>query len=355
MCTIAGYIGNQAAAPILFEMLSRQEGLVGGFYTGIATLHEGRLYYEKVVGDSGVLLKETQALQLPGTIGIIHTRTASGGGREWAHPFIDAKEELAYIANGSVGKYENDSCLAAAAIELEKAGCCLKSAQLTPVDTYPSLADGRYVHFSDIMCQTIAEAYFSLADESNRLRRAATKAYERYPGELVGLCLHARHPDEIVAVRHNKPIEIGFDHKGNVFMASTRLAFPENIVWQMRLPAMTGASVRRDASVELDSFTGKLLRVGPYPSSVAIVRELIGFMEKHGPCNIEQLFAAVIPLWPDGTLVEKETVVFDLLASLFREGRLEFDIRRRPGMEGRGTVPWTWVMLKEASGKNSNQ
>lgn len=80
MCTLAGYIGDQRAAPVLFEMLSRQEGLAGGFYTGIATVHEGRLYYEKVVGDSATLFAETKAWELPGNIGIIHTRTPSGGG-----------------------------------------------------------------------------------------------------------------------------------------------------------------------------------------------------------------------------------------------------------------------------------
>ena len=41
MCNIAGYVGNKPAAPILLEMLRNQEGLAGGYYTGIATRHEG--------------------------------------------------------------------------------------------------------------------------------------------------------------------------------------------------------------------------------------------------------------------------------------------------------------------------
>lgn len=40
MCNIAGYIGEQQAAPILIEMIREQEGLDAGFYTGIATIHE---------------------------------------------------------------------------------------------------------------------------------------------------------------------------------------------------------------------------------------------------------------------------------------------------------------------------
>ena len=47
MCNIAGYIGNRQAAPILLEMLRRQQPYDGDMSTGIATLHEGKLYYKK--------------------------------------------------------------------------------------------------------------------------------------------------------------------------------------------------------------------------------------------------------------------------------------------------------------------
>ena len=40
MCNIAGYIGKKNAAPILFEMMKKQEGFGGGYYTGITT-HDG--------------------------------------------------------------------------------------------------------------------------------------------------------------------------------------------------------------------------------------------------------------------------------------------------------------------------
>lgn len=46
MCNIADYNGTRQAAPILLQMIRAQEGLDGGFYTGIATFHEGRLNIE---------------------------------------------------------------------------------------------------------------------------------------------------------------------------------------------------------------------------------------------------------------------------------------------------------------------
>lgn len=343
MCTLAGIIGNRPAAPLLLEMLARQEGLAGGFYTGIATLHEGRLYYEKVVGDSATLLKETAARDLPGNIGIIHTRTPSGGGREWAHPFVDTAAQLAYIANGAVGKYNNLPYLARVSMGLGKTGHRFRSQQMEPVESYPSLPDGRTIHFSDIMCQLIADAYQPLAGQPDALLQAASSAYQACPGELVGLCLHALHPDEIVAVRHNKPLEIGRDKEGTLYLASTTLAFPENVTWQMRMPPAAGATIRRDGSVQILPFTSELLPLGPFPSPSAIVEQLVGFMRRHGSCNMEQLFDAALVLWPAGSLVEKEIVVFEMLACLLAEGRIEFEPRCRTGMFGQGSVPWTWV------------
>ena len=55
MCNIAGYIGDESAAPILLEMTERQQGFAGGYSTGIATICDGELYSAKVVGDVSTL------------------------------------------------------------------------------------------------------------------------------------------------------------------------------------------------------------------------------------------------------------------------------------------------------------
>ena len=66
MCVIAGYSGNKRAAPILIEMMRKTEYIDGGLSTGIATIHEGKLYVRKVLGDTDMLVRETDALDLPG-------------------------------------------------------------------------------------------------------------------------------------------------------------------------------------------------------------------------------------------------------------------------------------------------
>ncbi|MBO5652898.1 MAG: glutamine--fructose-6-phosphate aminotransferase, partial [Clostridia bacterium] len=67
MCNIAGYAGKRRAAPILLEMLRRQQAFDGDMSTGIATVHEGKLYCRKIVGDVDKLIAETDVLDLPGT------------------------------------------------------------------------------------------------------------------------------------------------------------------------------------------------------------------------------------------------------------------------------------------------
>ena len=74
MCVLAGYVGPDRAAPILIDMLRRQQGLGGGYQTGLATVTDGCLHYEKVTGDLDVLLSETRRGSC-GTVGIIHSRS----------------------------------------------------------------------------------------------------------------------------------------------------------------------------------------------------------------------------------------------------------------------------------------
>ena len=94
MCNIAGYIGSQQAAPILLEMLRRQQPYDGDMSTGIATVHEGKLYYRKMVGDVDNLIRNSDVLDLPGTIGIAHTRPSGSNAGIPYHPFLSPDETM---------------------------------------------------------------------------------------------------------------------------------------------------------------------------------------------------------------------------------------------------------------------
>jgi len=343
MCVIAGYIGEKQAAPILLEMLRREEGLAGGFYSGIATVHEGSLETEKTVGDVEALTRETAAMRLPGNIGVVHSRTPSGGGREWGHPFIDTAAQMAYIANGAVGKFENLEQLAALSQELMEDGHRFLSAQQEAVASYPVLRNGLSVHFSDTYCQAIAAAYRRSAPSPQRLLQAAWEIYQDVPGELVGLCLHAAHPDEIVAVRHNKPLEIGRDAEGGIYLASTTLAFPSGVTPLMRMPAGAAASFHRDGTVTVKPFIKSTLQVGPFPSAAALAERVGDLLRGDEPPTFAALCDAVKPLWAEDCLNEKEIALFEMLASLSAEKRIRLENESVPGMFGKGQVPRTRI------------
>jgi glutamine phosphoribosylpyrophosphate amidotransferase len=345
MCVIAGYIGNKQAAPVLLKMLQQEEGLGGGFYSGIATIHEGKLHYAKAVGDVSALIENTQALQLPGTIGIAHSRTASGGGREWGHPFVDTNNQLAYIANGSVGSFDNLPLLTTLSEKLMAAGHRFLSAQNSAVGKYPQLKNGQSVHFSDTFCQAIAAAYEAISDHPQPLLTAAAQTYQDYPNEIVGLCLHAAHPDEIVAVRHNQPCEIGRNDEGNIYLATTSIAFPSEVSWQMRMPAQAGAAFHRNGSMHIEPFRKISIPLGPFPSPAAIEEAITPLLNNCEPPTLGSLCDAVKPLWPEGTLNEKAIAIYETLASMLQEKRIYLQDIRIPGVEEGSTVPRTRVHL----------
>ena len=100
MCVIAGYSGKRRAAPLLIEMMKKIEYVDGGYATGIATVHEGKIYYAKAIGDVEMLLRTTDAMDLPGTVGIIHTRP-NGEFFTITHPYFDADMTVAMVENGA--------------------------------------------------------------------------------------------------------------------------------------------------------------------------------------------------------------------------------------------------------------
>ena len=144
MCNIAGYVGTKQAAPILIEMMLRQEGFNAGYYTGLATISDGKILMDKVIGDVDVLLKNTNCADFPGSTGFIHSRSKSGGSVEWGHPFMGTGEKIAYIANGASGIFKKAYADAhsAAYTELIREGYTMRSREEHPVGSYTVMPDG---------------------------------------------------------------------------------------------------------------------------------------------------------------------------------------------------------------------
>ena len=237
MCVIAGYAGHRRAAPILIEMLKKVQYIDGGLATGIATVHEGKLYTVKVLGDVDTLLRTTDALEFPGTCGIIHTRPW-GDFQSHAHPFVSEDGDFAFCENGTyfqvtAPEFEAESRRIMG--EYFRRGVTIKSAFDVP--DHPDYAvgclrlpNGQSYHNAEVYAQTIGEAVKDTptADLADAIAKKTSEMLSRLPAELVTLSVHARLPDTVTVGRVTRPMAVGYGD-GETYLCTTPIGFPEEI------------------------------------------------------------------------------------------------------------------------------
>ncbi len=297
MCTLAGYVGQKQAAPILLEMSKRQEAVWSGFYTGLATVSDGRLYWDKVVGDTETLEKTTDVASFPGTVGLVHGRTPGGGNREWGHPLLDANETIACVEQGHFGRWKDHSARIELGNELLAGGYRFRSAVSGTSEVWPILSDGSYVHASELSPLGIGAEI----DKGESIVDAIRTVVRRTPDEAIRLLIFSREPDHIYVANVNQRLLIGKDDSGT-YMASSALAFPEGILWRAEVPANSIAVIGRE-SIEFQRLA---------PSDEMPVNETL-------PAGVDEAFmnfvranpgkmltnvvgGAIVPLLPEGQL-----------------------------------------------------
>ena len=106
MCSIIGYKGNEHASSVLVEGLRKME-YRGYDSVGIATIKSGKLLIWKGVGKVAEVNKSLRLDELPGNLGIGHTRWATHGGivDSNAHPHLACKSTIAVVHNGIIENY----------------------------------------------------------------------------------------------------------------------------------------------------------------------------------------------------------------------------------------------------------
>ena len=320
MCNIAGYIGPRPAAPILCEMMKRQSGFGGGYYSGIAVLGDRGLRGVKLRGDMDLLTSTTNARLHPGRVGILHSRSRSGGDGRWAHPFFSNDGRLAYVANGSAGAFRGLPNADEATCALEAKGVRFTSAAPGKISYYPHLADGRCVHVSETMAHltrtTMKERGCSLAD-------ALEAAFLQCPAEIVALAVCEEEPDSISFARVNMPMFVGRT-EDEVFLASTALAFPadRDYISVTAIPEGSYGTVSLRGTVIRRFRTA--LPVSPLTAARAgRIREAIlaALRASDGPLTTQDMQKASAPCWdePD-TLSQRNFAVYTIVQELVKEG-----------------------------------
>jgi len=345
MCNIAGYVGSDAAAPILIEMMRREEGWAGGYYTGLATIHEGRIHYAKVIGSLNDLLETTDAAALPGSIGIIHSRSNSGGDVKWAHPFVCKRDDTvttAYVANGSQGFFAaQQRDVTPLAEHLSDAGYIFDSREPFAVGKYPKLPDGSCVHMSDVMAQLIA----SRIDAGQSVAEAMSASYCEMPSEIVGLLLSVTEPESISWSRVNAPMFVGFSGHG-AYLASTPQAFPADIGEPTLLPAMSGGRVFAD-HFTVRPFDTPPCSIAPItPQLIRTASEIVESLLTAAPRNLTDLIRQVKPLFEPADCCPSAALCYILLFGLQRDNHLHISEEKAPGARYDLSAPRFLASLK---------
>ncbi len=236
MCGIVGYLGTQPAIEILLSGLERLE-YRGYDSAGIATILEGEIRSVRAKGKLYNLREKLQREVNPAQIGIGHTRWATHGKPEDfnAHPHTDTADRVAVVQNGIVENY----------LELRK-----------------ELREKGHKFTSDTDTEVIPHLIADfLAVPGMDLLQAVQKAIARLDGAFALAIICADYPDEIIVVRQQAPLTLGFG-QGEFFCASDIPALVDHT--RAVLTLENGEMARlTPLGVEVYSFTGERLKKVP--------------------------------------------------------------------------------------------
>ncbi|MEH2237670.1 glutamine--fructose-6-phosphate transaminase (isomerizing) [Nostoc sp.] len=241
MCGIVGYIGTQAATDILLAGLEKLE-YRGYDSAGIATIWEGEVNCVRAKGKLHNLRSKLEQIETPAQIGIGHTRWATHGKPEEynAHPHMDMAKRVAVVQNGIIENYRE--------LREELKGKGYEFRSETDTEVIPHL---------------IAEFLKNLppSSSSSPFLEAIRQAVNHLRGAFAIAVISADYPDELIVVRQQAPLVIGFG-QGEFFCASDTPA----IVAYTRavLPLENGEIARlTPLGVEIYNFAGDRLKKQP--------------------------------------------------------------------------------------------
>jgi glucosamine--fructose-6-phosphate aminotransferase (isomerizing) len=201
MCGIFGCVLKDGkAAPLIHESLKRLE-YRGYDSVGIATIQDGKIYIKKDKGKIDEVHKLLNLDDLPGNIGIGHTRWATHGAplQVNAHPHSDCTGDIMVVHNGII---ENFSELK---FELENKGHIFVS----KTDT-------------EVIAHLIEEKLEKNPEMS--LAAAVMESVRKLDGSYALAVISTREPDKVICARNESPLVLGASENG-VYFASDIPAF----------------------------------------------------------------------------------------------------------------------------------
>ncbi|MFM7796754.1 MAG: glutamine--fructose-6-phosphate transaminase (isomerizing), partial [Candidatus Nitrosotenuis sp.] len=198
MCSIIGYYGDSPAAPILVKGLKRME-YRGYDSVGVATKSDNDILVKKGVGKVNEVNNALHLDNLPGHVGIGHTRWATHGNVTDvnAHPHPSSSGKIAIVHNGIIENYEELK------LDLEKRNY-----------RFQSQTD------SEVIANLLQFNY----DQTHDIKQAMMKTVSKIKGHYAFVAMFEN--GILSAARFHEPLIIGIGKKG-FFLSSDVLGFIE--------------------------------------------------------------------------------------------------------------------------------
>jgi len=184
MCGIIGCIlSSGLAAPILFSGLKRLE-YRGYDSAGMATIYGGKLYLKKDSGKIDDINSRLNFMDMPGSLGIAHTRWATHGApsRENAHPHLDCSGTIAVVHNGVIENF----------LELRR-----------------ELEDRGHKFTSRTDTEVIPHLIEEGVKSGLNLYEAVLQAVRRLRGSYAIAVISTVEPEKIICARNESPLIVG--------------------------------------------------------------------------------------------------------------------------------------------------
>ena len=282
MCGIVGYVGPKEAAPLLLEALHKLE-YRGYDSSGICVAANGTIQVAKARGRLQVLRDMTrEGAQLPGHIGVGHTRWATHGEPSDvnSHPHLSQGGRVALVHNGIVENYME-----------------LREFLTEKGYTFASQTD------TEIAAQLIDHCYHG--DPVQAVREAVNLL----TGSFALGIIFRDHPDQIIAVRKDSPLIVGLG-QGENFIASDIPALLKHTRDILRLDEYELAVIRRDRVQVFDRYGD------PVEKQVQHVDWDPGAAEKGGYAHFMLK-----------EIMEQDRVLRDTLRPRIRDGQIQLALK----------------------------
>ena len=198
MCSIIGYYGKNLAAPILVKGLQKME-YRGYDSVGVATKSDTEILVKKGVGRVVEVNAKIQLDNLPGMVGIGHTRWATHGevSDKNAHPHPSNSGKIAIVHNGIVENYE----------EIKE-----------------TLSTKGFKFESDTDTEVLANLIQSNFDELKNVKQTMMKTVSQLKGHFAFVVIFE--DGTLAAARFHEPLIVGIG-KNSHYLSSDVLGFIE--------------------------------------------------------------------------------------------------------------------------------